>query len=345
MKLTVKREVPGIQIHYADDQRCIGSKQLTLVESLDQGKTWRSVGSIATDPLNRLLLHHPIYARLMRGGILSALPLADEQGCVVVAKRKVFLIGANQEEPQELFQIQHGNRPLRRGLCVHQQSLYICDYWSNPQREPIHIHRINLQNRQAEIFYRFEANSIRHVHAIEPDPYSDQLWISTGDLDPECMVAQLDPQSKQLTMIGNGSQKWRAVSFALRPEAVYWGMDNHLGANEIWRYDRKSGQTVALGKVVGPVYYNACLDDVVVFGAAMELGQGEQDGYARLYAVDIQGNLQEVWKLKKDGWNSKFFGHGNYEFAEGRLRGNRFWVTTKSLQGGQVSLLFEVTQR
>ena len=58
-------------------------------------------------------------------------------------------------------------------------------------------------------------------------------------------------------------------------------------------------RTHIVGDVVGPVYYNICLDDFIVFGTTIEKGEGDQDGYGRLYAIDSNDHLQEIWKQRE----------------------------------------------
>jgi hypothetical protein len=216
------------------------------------------------------------------------------------------------------------------------------EYWSNAQREAVNIYAIEVATQQRRILYRFPAGAVRHVHTVSRERYADGLWISTGDEDAECMIARLDPRTSQLEVVGQGSQKWRTASLAFRPDAVYWGTDSPEGENQVWRFDRETGETRAVGSVRGPVYYNVCLDNHVVFGTTQELGEGQQDGFGRLYALADDNRLVEVWRQKKDLWHPRLFGYGVFEFAEGYLAGNRFWVTAKGFRSGLSSALFHL---
>ena len=142
---------------------------------------------------------------------------------------------------------------------------------------------------------------------------------------------------------------WRTVSFAFRPDAVYWGTDNHLGENQIWRYDRRQKSIKAVADVIGPVYYNTNLNDYIVFGATVEKGEGQQDGFGRLYALTIHENpeqirVTELLRKRKDRMHPRYFGYGVFEFAEGNLSGNRFWITPKGFSGPEESLLCEIDE-
>jgi hypothetical protein len=344
MKPDILRTVPGIQIHYADDRCCVSSSSLRVLLSFDGGTHWHRRFRLPSRSVDCVFLRLSLYSRLTRGGIHSVSPALGENVSewVVVAQQRVYLVSFVGQQATELFRIKRGKRPLRRGICVVGRSVILGDYWGNPKREPVCIYEIHLDTGRVETLYQFGAGTVRHIHVVEKDPYSDFLWISTGDLDLECMIALLDPYTKELRTIGHSSQEWRTVSFAFRPEAVYWGTDNHLGGNQIWRFDRATGATQMVSEVIGPVYYNVCLDACIVFGTTMEKGEGQQDGFGRLYAVDFEGRVREIWKQKKDRWDARLFGYGSFEFAEGHLGGNRFWVTAKGFEGGERSILFRL---
>jgi len=344
MKLNVIRKVDGLQVHYADDQRCLASKRLTILQSRDNGASWEKLVRLPTNLVKRCLLHFSLYSRLIRGGIHAVLPIWGDQAidCIAVAERRIYCVSPTYHQVKPFFRIERGRRPLRRGLCVMESKLFMGEYWMNPNREPVNIYSIDPSTGEGEILYQFTKGRVRHIHVVEPDPYTDSLCVATGDTDAECMICWLDVSKKQTQPIGYGSQKWRTVSLVFRSNAIYWGTDNHLGENKIWRFDRATGTTSALGDVVCPVYYSTSLDDYAIFGTTMEKGEGDQDGFGRLYAVDADDTVEEVWRAKKDRWDARLFGYGVFEFAEGHLSGNRFWVTAKGFEGGLQSLLFEL---
>ncbi len=65
--------------------------------------------------------------------------------------------------------------------------------------------------------------SVRHVHAVQRDPYTGDVWLTTGDTDAESRIGRL--RDGQFHPIGQGSQRWRAVELAFTPDAIIWGMD------------------------------------------------------------------------------------------------------------------------
>ncbi len=347
MRLNKIKKIPKLQVHYADDKRLIASKGMKLVQSLDQGSRWEKLCGFSNNFIKLSLSEWPLYRRLIRGGvhIVSPIQFGNLFGWLVVIEKTLFYVSITGDQVNPLFRIERGKRPLRRGICLFNNTIILGEYWGNTDRVPVNINIVDFDNKH-EVLYQFAENTVRHIHAVEIDPYSETLWISTGDYDSECMVAILEPKTGIfLKKIGHGTQQWRTISFVFKSDAVYWGTDNNLGENRIYRFDRTTCLTQVVGEVIGPVYYNTCLENYIVFGTTIEKGEGEQDGYGRLYAVNDNGLIQEVWRLKKDCWNARLFGYGVFEFAEGQLQNNRFWVTAKGFENGMQSILFELKSK
>lgn len=66
-------------------------------------------------------------------------------------------------------------------------------------------------------------SSVRHFHGVFADPYTDQLWATSGDADDESTVGRL--VDGEFVPVGGGSQRWRCVGLAFTPNAILWGMD------------------------------------------------------------------------------------------------------------------------
>lgn len=67
---------------------------------------------------------------------------------------------------------------------------------------------------------------VRHVHGVHRDPYTGDVWLTTGDRDAECRIGRL--RDGEFRTVGSGSQQWRAVDLAFTRDAVLWGVDSAL---------------------------------------------------------------------------------------------------------------------
>ena len=121
---------------------------------------------------------------------------------------------------------------------------------------------------------------MRHVHAVQRDPHSGDIWVTTGDTDAASWIGRL--HDSDFEVVGGGSQKWRAVELSFTPSSVLWGMDCvYADENRLFKLPRDEIDTPdptpeSVGQASGSVYYSVSLtvDDSqwVVFSTAMEAG-------------------------------------------------------------------------
>jgi hypothetical protein len=123
---------------------------------------------------------------------------------------------------------------LQSGVCRHEGALYLGEYPLDESATP----RI-LRSTDGGTTWQTAARlpDVRHVHAVQSDPYGDDLWVTTGDRDEECRVGRL--VDGEIDVVGGGSQRWRTVELAFTPSAVLWGMDCVFAdENALLRLDR-----------------------------------------------------------------------------------------------------------
>jgi hypothetical protein len=329
------------QVHYANGERLVASFGMVLRISEDAGISWRSLATLPVPFPVKVACRFDLCRRLFREGIHGVIPAGDEGRLwLAIARRQVYRIDAAQGNVTHLWSIQRGRRPLPRGWAVVGEHLFVGDYFGNPDREAVRIYRIQIPTGRWNVFYEFPARAVRHVHVVQYDSRLHRLWVATGDEDAECSIGMLCPDTGKMTRVGGGSQDWRVVSLAMTDQAVYWGTDNHTGHNRIWKLPHGQEHPVALGNVIGPVYYHGWLNGRIVFATTVEKGEGQQDSYGRLYSVDANDRISLIGEYRKDLWSPKFFGYGVMEFAQGDVDGRQLWVTLKGYRGGLRSVQF-----
>jgi len=151
---------------------------------------------------------------------------------------------------------------LPTGVCYRDGSVFLGEYPRDGSATP----RI----RRSEDFGRSwetvgELSEVRHVHGVQTDPYTDDLWITTGDEDSECYLMRLC--DGELSIVGGGSQRWRAVELVFTPSAVLWGVDcPYVESKPILRLDRSEIDSTTdadletLHTVSSPVFYGRAFD-------------------------------------------------------------------------------------
>lgn len=89
------------------------------------------------------------------------------------------------------------------------------------------------------------AGGIRHIHGCQVDPFTDDIWITTGDVDVASRIYyntnHFLPDSSGkiiLNLLGVGSQEFRVVSMAFTEDYIYWFMDAPCVDQKIFRVRR-----------------------------------------------------------------------------------------------------------
>lgn len=330
MKLVIERSVPDIQVHCTSGGVTYATRGYDVLASADSGKTWEPVIRLPASGIRQYTHPFGIMGRLLRAGPLY-LNRIGGHGFFAQLDRQLVRLGKGGLIWS--WSLARGARTLRTGILLYEDSVLIGDYWSNEKREPVSIWKIDLATGRAEPLLTFDAGYVRHVHAIQHDPFSDAVWVTTGDEDPECRVGKLNAVSGDVEWVGGGSQTWRAVSLVFKEEAVYWGTDDPDGQNHIVRLDRESGAVEETAPVSGPVYYARDVGPITVFTTAVEKRGEEEDSRARVYALDESEEVLAVWEIEKDVLPSRAFGYGVIELGLGDAGDDRFWMTPKGLAG------------
>ncbi|TMT86908.1 glycosyl hydrolase [Haloterrigena sp. H1] len=122
---------------------------------------------------------------------------------------------------------------------------------------------------------------VRHIHAVQTDPYTGDVWVTTGDRDTECLIGRL--RDGRIDIVGGGDQSWRAVELAFAPTAVLWGVDSVYAEQKPIRtlsraqFDDADPKPETVHEVSSSVYYAETVtidgEQWVLFSTAMEAGE------------------------------------------------------------------------
>ena len=80
--------------------------------------------------------------------------------------------------------------------------------------------------------------SIRHIHVVETDPYTGEVWVGTGDADEHSRLYYSPDNGESFTLVGVGSQKFRTLSIWYTEDYVYWNMDSERAQQHVYRLPR-----------------------------------------------------------------------------------------------------------
>jgi hypothetical protein len=294
-----------------------------IYRSQNRGIDWETLGAISVSPVKNFFCLFPPLRRLLRLGIHNLLVL--KSGNLLVSTSGWLHLSEDKGRTfLPVHKIRVGRKPLHRGICEDNcGDVYYGEYYLNPKRkEKVNLYKSTDNGRSFQVIQSFPAGTIRHIHFVQYDPYTDQIWIGTGDRDKECFIAYSEDGGKTFHKIGEGSQSWRAVSLIFTEKYLYWGSDAGLDVpfakNFIYRWDRNSKVLNAVQGVHGPTYYSAVLPDgTFLIGTGVEGGANELDSCAHLWASCDGENWADLIKWKKDIW-PVIFSHGMIRFPHGQ---------------------------
>jgi hypothetical protein len=179
-------------------------------------------------------------------------------------------------------------------------TLLFGEYWRNPNGSAVNLYRRDPGSKDWKVAYTFPDRQVRHVHAVQADPFEKKAWVATGDGRTEPMLAWTADAGGTLNIIGRGEesnagQKWRICQVAFTPDSLYWGADTESSESGIYRYNRSEGTVTNLAYVPGAVWYATRLaDGTIVMSSAVQGYPNEQDKHPRLWVVGQKDQVKAI---------------------------------------------------
>jgi hypothetical protein len=207
-----------------------------------------------------------------------------------------------------------GDQGLRNdGLLFTQDSaIYLGEYFRNPDHSEVRVFVSRNKGLTWKTAFSFQPGQIRHIHAIQEDPYTNKLWMCTGDLNEESKVFWSENDFKTIIPIGQGNEIWRVCQLVFTEKAVYWGTDT--GAKElagIYRWDRETKELVRLKITDGAMFFATKLaKGTLVMSTDREGMRNEKDDRTRIWIIIPEDQpismVAGTWNHKKRGIRYKF---------------------------------------
>ena len=334
MKLIIKEQLFGeIAHHYSS----INNEKLFSLAN----RFWGSYNAISFDfeiPITtktRLLKSHRLTRRISRTDKSSAAFNYSGDGIIILFLGIIYFYDLKKCVLYNFQHLKQCRNILHRGIAVTKQGVFFGEYGANENRGKVPVWGSFDDGRSWDIVYKFPEKTIKHIHGIYKDPYSNSLWIPTGDFEDECFLFEVPEKNFQLIKKhGNGKQEWRPVSLFFTKEKIIWGMDSQLKTSYLQVYDRKL-MTISRGKnFPGPVWYNKTLiDGFYLLQTTVEIGPGCKSNKASIFLAQNIENWNEIINFNKDILPMKLFKFGVIAFADGRQSSKDFVFFGEALNG------------
>ena len=293
-----------------------------------------------------ILLSMRLIRRALRYDKSNATFNLKKDGIIIIYRGKVYFYCLLNKRLKFILRLNNCRNVLHNGISVSKYGIFFGEYGSNVERSSVPIYGSYDDGRNWKKVYSFPKGSIKHIHGIYFDKYSNSLFIPTGDFERECFIAKVpNADFSLLEIIGDGNQKYRCVSMFFKEDKIIWGMDSPLETSFLQIFDRKTKKITEGISLPGPVWYSKQFyNGSGVIQTSVEIGKGVKDNYSYLFFSKDLINWESIAKYKKDIYPMRYFKFGVMGFSEGRQNPSKFPIHAEGLKGiDGKSLLFSIT--
>ena len=322
-------------VHYADGTRLVTSRQ-QLVYLNRQGQANESSVALPEAGWKKLLGRSRLVRRALRWDKCNVAPVGkNRENLLILRNGRVYVFDPGAQQLHRVLRLRNCRNVLHQSVAVlGDEEIILGEYGSNRDARPVPVYRSLDGGFSWETVFEFPPGKTRHVHGCYWDPYEKKLWIFTGDADREVCVLVADREFKSVEWLGDGTQRWRAVSAFFTADHVYWITDSPLERNHLIKLHRRSRTTEKLAPFPGPVWYSKQTTDGFYLAAtACETGPGVLDQYAHLLVSRNLEDWREAARFPWDGWPKGFFKFGVLGFADGAQSSREFYLFGEALRG------------
>lgn len=324
-------ELHGYQIEWAEPGNYYLSRRNVLFHSSDLKAPFTEVGRVVVPSWKVAAANFRLAQRLFRFFFYNVIPLANGEIFVTFDKTVGVL---RDGKYVSLGGLVRPCRVLRSGCAVDQNgNVYFGEYLANDERGEMRVYRYRPGADEVEVAHTFPAGSIKHVHGLYFDKYTNAVWCLTGDKPAECQMLRTTDGFASVETVGSGDETWRAVSILFTPDHFYYGTDAEYRDNEIFRVDRQTLERTSLGEVSGTVFYSKQLGDDLFFGTTAENAPSQKENVAAVWHVDASGRIEKIAEYAKDLWHPGLFLFGTIHFPASNDREDRLFFNTVAVKG------------
>lgn len=252
---------------------------------------------------------------------------------LAVAKKGLFLQEKGGRVFRKCFALPRGSKPLN--LCIAPSGkIFFGEYFQNMEKRAVHIYCSEDNARTWHIAYTFPEGNINHIHGLFPDPYTQRIWVATGDRENECIIGYTEDEFKSFVEVFRGGQEYRTCQLFFYKDFIVFGTDTQYRQNVLKKFDRRTLEITELQKVQGSVVKGGQVGGVSFISTTVEPSEVNKDPFSHLWVTKDGLHWEEKYKAKKDRLPFKLqFGTFEFPKYQGIDRLERLWFSGRALKG------------
>lgn len=311
---------------YAD--YLIGARGYKIDKYSFEGKWLEHIGTLEDTKYARMA-RHKFTRRLMRAEITSFYELRDG-AMLVIAKKGFFRKEKNEHVFRKVFCVPRGSKPLN--VCFSNDGMaYFGEYFQNIDKTEVHVYGSDDGCKTWRVVYTFSEGNINHIHGLFFDPYTNRIWILTGDRENECIIGWTDDGFRSLHVELRGGQEYRSCQLFFYKEFVVYATDSQYIENEIQAIDRKTLRIKSLGKIQGSAIKGGQNGMFSYLSTTVEPSKVNNDRYSYIWVSCDGITWREIFKIKKDNWPS-IFQYATMEFPHYSTSIDRLFFSARAVK-------------
>lgn len=289
--------IKGFKVLHVDKEYIVAAKGYKLYKKKKGDSRWIFYGCIK-DGMNTLLSTFSLTRRLTRAEITKYYYLPDDTE-LCIARKGIFKRSKKSFFFKKCCHISRGSRPLN--LCMDEDGrIYFGEYFMNMEKKPVHIYCSKDNGDTWNIVYTFEKGNINHIHGIFKDPYTNMLWIATGDRENECIIANTCDGFKTLNDVFRGGQEYRTCALLFYKDHIVFATDSQYQKNYIKSFNRLSLEIKDLQAVQGPVIRGGQIGDLSFISTDVEESEVNIDKNVYIWTSKDGLTWEQVFSAEKD---------------------------------------------
>lgn len=312
----------NLKILEVTDDYLLASKGYKVLKRSLPGGKWKTIANIP-ELTNRFLAHFRLVARLLRLEIYFMKTLSDGT-LLAIARKGIFKLNPGENRFTKCFDITRGTRPMNFAEDV-EGNIYFGEYYHNAERDKVHIYQSSDSGDTWQIAYTFAPGSIRHIHGIHFDSFTKRLWVTTGDLQNECIIGYTEDKFNSFVEVYRGGQEFRTCKLLFTEKEIFYGTDSELEQNRLKVFNRETLEIRNIIEVQGSVINATQKKNSLFFNTTVEPSAVNTDQHSYIWRVDAaSGRAEIIQKFSKDKWDHRYFQFGQCYFPENKTKENDF---------------------
>ena len=314
----------------------INSKVLSVdKESLYEGKGYKILKKkenyLIADRKYALLSCFALTRRFFRAEITGLYVLKNGDR-LAIAKKGLFLQKQGGKRFEKSFAIPRGSKPLN--LCITPSGkIFFGEYFQNMEKQAVNIYCSKDNAQTWNIAYTFAEGEINHIHGLFFDPFTNRIWVATGDRENECIIGYTDDEFLSFNEVFRGGQEYRTCQLFFYKDYVVFATDSQYISNKIKSFDRESFEIKTLANIQGSAIKGGQSGNVSFLSTSIEPSEVNTDPYAHVWLTKDGILWHEVYSAKKDMLPS-IFQFGTFEFPnyQSEIK-DKFYFSGRALKG------------